>query len=134
MQPMNIATRRDFLTRGLGIVGVGASLPNFLVRSALAAPDDSPSDRIVVSLFSHNPTAHMDPVIFTLECEGTPVGRIVFRRVWSTDLELMLPPDRSPDAKLVVRASRVWSPYLNGLYQQPLAVSGVNYRPPTAVP
>ena len=45
-----IATRRSFLTRGLGIVGVGASLPNFLVRSALAAPEDPSNDRIVVSL------------------------------------------------------------------------------------
>jgi uncharacterized protein (DUF1501 family) len=33
-----IATRRDFLTKGLGLVGVGATLPNFLVHSALAGP------------------------------------------------------------------------------------------------
>ncbi len=50
MNSISIATRRSFLARGLGIVGVGATLPNFLVRSALAGPDDSSSDRIVVSL------------------------------------------------------------------------------------
>ncbi|MBP7950378.1 MAG: DUF1501 domain-containing protein [Verrucomicrobiales bacterium] len=33
-----IATRRDFLTRGLGLVGIGSVLPNFLVHTALAGP------------------------------------------------------------------------------------------------
>ena len=50
MNRVSIATRRDFLTRGLGLVGVGAAIPNFLVRSALAAPENASSDRIVVSL------------------------------------------------------------------------------------
>ena len=49
MHPLNIATRRDFLTRGLGIVGVGLTLPNFMLRSALAGPAAA-DDRIVVSL------------------------------------------------------------------------------------
>ncbi len=46
---MNIATRREFLTRGLGIVGIGMTLPNFMLRSALAGPTAS-DDHIVVSL------------------------------------------------------------------------------------
>ncbi|HJM64709.1 MAG: hypothetical protein CMN05_10240 [Roseibacillus sp.] len=50
MNQMNIATRRDFLTRGLGIVGMGTTLPNFMLRSALAAPGGASNDRIVVSL------------------------------------------------------------------------------------
>ncbi|MEW6304562.1 MAG: DUF1501 domain-containing protein [Verrucomicrobiota bacterium] len=45
----HIVTRRDFLTRGLGLVGVSAALPNFLMRTAWA--EDKPaSDRIMVVL------------------------------------------------------------------------------------
>ncbi len=50
MTRINIATRREFLTRGMGIVGVGCGLPNLLVRSALAGPKDASDDRIVVAL------------------------------------------------------------------------------------
>lgn len=50
MKKTNIATRRDFLNRGLGIVGVGATLPNFVLRTALAGPPAGSDDRIVVSL------------------------------------------------------------------------------------
>jgi uncharacterized protein (DUF1501 family) len=38
MNSLPITTRRTFLTRGLDVVGVGAALPNFLVRTALAGP------------------------------------------------------------------------------------------------
>lgn len=49
MTTSRIATRRDFLKRGLGIVGIGASLPNFLVHTALAGPQTQGSDhRILV--------------------------------------------------------------------------------------
>jgi len=50
MSRIRIATRRDFLTRGLGIVGVGAALPNFLLRTSLAGPPAHTGDRIVVAL------------------------------------------------------------------------------------
>ncbi len=43
-----IATRREFLTRGLGIVGVGATLPNFLVQTALAGPNANPGEKVLV--------------------------------------------------------------------------------------
>jgi len=45
-----IVTRRELLGRGLGLVGVGSALPNFLVRSALAGPEAESNQRIVVSL------------------------------------------------------------------------------------
>lgn len=45
-----IATRRRFLERGLGVIGVGSVLPNFLVRSALAEGASGGSDKIVVAL------------------------------------------------------------------------------------
>lgn len=50
MSEVPIYTRREMLTRGLGLVGVGAALPQFLVRSSLAAPNEDPKGRIVVSL------------------------------------------------------------------------------------
>lgn len=48
MSRIHIATRRDFLTRGLGLIGVGATLPNFLVRTALAGPQAVSQERILV--------------------------------------------------------------------------------------
>ena len=44
MTSSRIATRRDFLTKGLGLVGVGGVLPNFLVHSALAGPQTQGGD------------------------------------------------------------------------------------------
>lgn len=39
MNTCPIATRRDFLTKGLGLVGIGSLLPNFLVHTSLAGPE-----------------------------------------------------------------------------------------------
>ncbi len=47
---MNITTRREFLTRGLGIIGVGGAVPNFLIRSALAGPQAEQGQRVLVIL------------------------------------------------------------------------------------
>jgi len=44
MTRSRIATRRDFLTQGLGLVGVGTVLPNFLVHTALAGPQTQGGD------------------------------------------------------------------------------------------
>ena len=44
MTSSRIATRRDFLTKGLGLIGVGATLPNFLVHTALAGPQTQGGD------------------------------------------------------------------------------------------
>ncbi len=48
MSRIQIATRRDFLTQGLGVVGVGSTLPNFLVQTALAAPATAENDQRVM--------------------------------------------------------------------------------------
>lgn len=45
-----ITTRREFLNRGLGVVGVGSALPNFLIRSARAGPSSKREDRIVIAI------------------------------------------------------------------------------------
>ncbi len=44
MTRSKIATRRDFLTKGLGLVGIGSVLPNFLVHSALAGAQTQGGD------------------------------------------------------------------------------------------
>ena len=46
-----IATRRELLAGGLGLVGVGAGLPNFLVNSALAAKEAPSNHKVVVALY-----------------------------------------------------------------------------------
>ncbi len=48
-RPM-IITRRQILERGLGLVGVGAALPHFLVRTALAGASPKSDERILVVL------------------------------------------------------------------------------------
>ncbi len=48
MNRFHITTRRDVLTQGLGLVGVGATLPNFLVRTAMAGPQATSDDRVLV--------------------------------------------------------------------------------------
>lgn len=48
MFKLPISTRRDLLTRGLGLIGVGAELPNFLIRTALAGPKASADQNILV--------------------------------------------------------------------------------------
>ena len=50
MSSIQIATRRSFLGRGLGLVGVGTALPNFLVNTALAGPQAASDQRVVVAL------------------------------------------------------------------------------------
>lgn len=49
MAQIRIATRREFL-QGLGLIGVGATLPNFLVRTALAGPTAKSGESILVVL------------------------------------------------------------------------------------
>lgn len=48
MFPIQITTRRDFLVQGLGLIGVGATLPNFLIQTALAGPQAKQGDKILV--------------------------------------------------------------------------------------
>lgn len=50
MSNLQIATRREFLTRGLGLVGVGSVLPNFLIKTAMAGPQAQPEQPILVML------------------------------------------------------------------------------------
>lgn len=48
MSPIKIVTRREFVRYGAGIVGVGAALPNYLIRGAAAAETAEPGQRVLV--------------------------------------------------------------------------------------
>lgn len=48
MIPVRITTRREFVSCGLGIVGIGASVPNYLLRTALAGENAEPGQRVLV--------------------------------------------------------------------------------------
>lgn len=48
MSHPSINTRRDFVTQGLGVVGVSAALPNFLARTAMAGPQAQSDEPITV--------------------------------------------------------------------------------------
>lgn len=48
MSNVRIATRREFLTQGLGLIGVGATLPNFLIQTAMAGPQARAGEKILV--------------------------------------------------------------------------------------
>ncbi|MCC6421302.1 MAG: DUF1501 domain-containing protein [Gemmataceae bacterium] len=50
MSDIRIATRREFLVRGLGLVGVGATLPNFLIQTAASGAQARPGEKILVVL------------------------------------------------------------------------------------
>jgi uncharacterized protein (DUF1501 family) len=51
MSKLNVATRRELLRLGLGVVGAGSVLPNFLLRTSLGAGKGNSADqRIVVAL------------------------------------------------------------------------------------
>lgn len=50
MTKLPISTRREFLTRGFGLIGVGATIPQFLVQTALAGPTAAPGQNILVVL------------------------------------------------------------------------------------
>jgi uncharacterized protein (DUF1501 family) len=50
MYSLQHSTRRQFVIRTAKVVGVGATLPTFVLRSALAAPQESSDERIVVGL------------------------------------------------------------------------------------
>ena len=48
MSNVQIATRREFLGCGLGVVGIGTVLPNYLIRTALAGPAAEVGQRVLV--------------------------------------------------------------------------------------
>lgn len=90
-----IATRRDFLTQGLGLIGVSAVLPDFLINSSLAAP--SPGDRehvlVVIELSGGNDTlSTLIPYSNKIYAEGRKTTRIPENEIIKLDAELGFHP------------------------------------------
>ncbi len=54
MNELTMATRRAFLAHGLGLIGVGTVLPNFLIRTALAGPQTRGEDHRILVLLEMN--------------------------------------------------------------------------------
>ncbi len=50
MSKLTINTRREFLTQGLGLIGVGAALPYGLINTAMAGSKAEPGQRVTVIL------------------------------------------------------------------------------------
>jgi uncharacterized protein (DUF1501 family) len=63
MSEIKIATRREFLKYGLGLVGIGTTLPNFLIRTALAGPQAEPNQRVMVVLQLHGGNDAMSTLV-----------------------------------------------------------------------
>lgn len=63
MSKIRIATRRELLKNGLGLIGVGSVLPNFLIRTALAGPAAEPQQRVMVVLQLHGGNDGMSTLV-----------------------------------------------------------------------
>ena len=90
-----ISTRRDFLTGGLGLVGVSASLPNFLIRSALAeqAASDAPQVAVVIEMSGGNDTLNtLIPYSHKAYVEGRKTTRIPENEILKLDDKLGFHP------------------------------------------
>ncbi len=100
MTSPRIATRRDFLTQGLGLVGVGAVLPNFLVHTALAAPTTQGGDQRVLVLVELNGGHDGPSALVPYALEGyhrlRKVSRITEREVIRLNDEVGLHPNLQP--------------------------------------
>jgi uncharacterized protein (DUF1501 family) len=95
MSPLSISTRRDFLTSGIGLVGVSASLPNFLVRSALAESEASgaPQVAVVIEMSGGNDTlSTLIPYSNKAYVEGRKTTRIPENEILKLDDKLGFHP------------------------------------------
>lgn len=95
MSPLPITTRRDFLTRGLGLVGVSTVLPGFLIRSALSAPapKGAPNILVVIELSGGNDTlSTLIPYSNKIYADGRNVTRIPENEIIKLDAELGFHP------------------------------------------
>jgi len=77
MSPLRIATRRDFLS-GVGLIGVGTVLPNFLIRSAMAeTAAKGPQVAVVIEMSGGNDTlSTLIPYSHKAYVEGRRTTRI----------------------------------------------------------
>lgn len=95
MSILPIRTRRDFLTQGLGLIGVGAVLPEFLIRSAIAAPAAVPEQKVavVIEMSGGNDTlSTLIPHAHKAYVEGRRTTRIPENEILKLDDQLGFHP------------------------------------------
>lgn len=91
MFPLPISTRRKFLTGGLGLIGVSSALPDFLIRSALAAPSAKNNTQVavVIEMAGGNDTlSTLIPYSNKAYVEGRRTTRIPENEIIKLDAEL----------------------------------------------
>lgn len=96
MSPIKIVTRREFVRYGAGIVGVGAALPNYLVRGAAAAETSQPGQHmLVVVQFNggHDAMSALVPYGHSEYAQARNVTRIKDEEVVKINAELGLHPN-----------------------------------------
>lgn len=86
--------------------------------------------RVLVPVYSSDPGARVSPVSFTFHLKGEMLAEIVFDDNEPTTATLDLPPGRDPAEKLVIQASRTWSPYRYGMTRLAVLDLGVSYLEP----
>lgn len=95
MSYLHIATRRDFLTRGLGVIGIGSVLPNYLIRTAAAAPKAEAGQRVLVVVQlggGHDAMSALVPYGHPEYAKARNVTRIKDEEVVKINAELGLHP------------------------------------------
>jgi uncharacterized protein (DUF1501 family) len=95
MFQLSIATRREFLTQGLGLIGIGATLPNFLIRTALAGPQARAGEKVLVVLQlsgGHDGLSAIVPYRNDDYARNRTATRITDREVLKIDDEIGLHP------------------------------------------
>ena len=96
MSPLSISARRDFLAGGIGLVGVSAALPNFLIRSALAAEAPATSNSqvaVVIEMSGGNDTlSTLIPYAHKAYVEGRKTTRIPESEILKLDDQLGFHP------------------------------------------
>ena len=96
MSSFRVATRREFVTQGLGLMGVGAALPGYLVRTALAGPKSEPGQRTLVVLEQsggHDALSELVPYGHKEYAKARKVTRIKDEEVIKLNNELGLHPN-----------------------------------------
>lgn len=86
--------------------------------------------RVLVPVYSSDPDTRLSPVTFTFRLNDETLAEIVFDENKPTTASLDLPPGRDPGQKLVIRASRTWSPYRYGMTRLAVLDLGVSYLEP----
>lgn len=95
MSYLPVSTRRDFLAAGLGLVGLSTALPNFLIRSAMAAPAEKDASQVavIIELSGGNDTLNsLIPYSHKAYVEGRRTTRIPENEILKLDDQLGFHP------------------------------------------